>query len=62
MELQNTIGFLRSSDLSKVRNIVLVHLSAGNANAERFEQAVMAATGLPAIAARGGLTLDIGLV
>ena len=62
MELQNTIGFLRSSDLSKVRNIVLVHLSAGNANAEKFEQAVMAATGLPAVAARDGLTLDIGLV
>lgn len=56
MELHNTIGFLRSSDLSSVRNIVLVHLSAGNAEAARFEEAVMAATGLPAVAAREGLT------
>ena len=60
MELHNTIGFLRSSDLSSVRNIVLVHLSAGNAEAARFEEAVMAATGLPAVAARDGLTMEVG--
>lgn len=60
MELHNTIGFLRSSDLSSVRNIVLVHLSAGNAEAARFEEAVMAATGLPAVAAREGLTMEVG--
>lgn len=60
MELHNTIGFLRSSDLSIVRNIVLVHLSAGNAEAARFEEAVMAATGLPAVAAREGLTMEVG--
>lgn len=59
MELHNTIGFLRSSDLSSVRNIVLVHLSAGNAEAARFEEAVMAATGLPAVAAREGLTMEV---
>ena len=60
MELHNTIGFLRRSDLSSVRNIVLVHLSAGNAEAARFEEAVMAATGLPAVAAREGLTMEVG--
>lgn len=60
MELHNTIDFLRSSDLSSVRNIVLVHLSAGNAEAARFEEAVMAATGLPAVAAREGLTMEVG--
>ena len=60
MELHNTIGFLRSSDLSSVRNIVLVHLSAGNAEAARFEEAVMAATGLPAVAAKEGLTMEVG--
>lgn len=60
MELCNTVAFLRSSDLSMVRNIILVHLSAGNAEPAYFEEAVMAATGLPAVAAKEGLTLEVG--
>lgn len=60
MELGNTVAFLQSSDLSMVRNIILVHLSAGNAEPTYFEEAVMAATGMPAVAAREGLTLEVG--
>lgn len=60
MELGNTVAFLQSSDLSSVRNIILVHLSAGNAEPTHFEEAVMAATGMPADAAKEGLTLEIG--
>lgn len=60
MELGNTVAFLQSSDLSSVRNIILVHLSAGNAEPTYFEEAVMAATGMPAVAAKEGLTLEVG--
>lgn len=62
MELQNTIGYLRSSDLTKVNNIILVHLSAGNANAQQFEQAVVAATGIPTIAAKDNTTINISII
>lgn len=60
MELGNTVAFLQSSDLSMVRNIILVHLSAGNAEPTHFEEAVMAATGMPVVAAKEGLTLEVG--
>lgn len=40
MEISNTIGVLQRSDLSKTKSIVLVHLSDGNSNANRFVEDV----------------------
>lgn len=46
-ELNNCIGFLKANDLSKVKEIYLLHLSNDNGDAENFKNKVMAATGLP---------------
>ena len=43
--------FLRANDLSQVKEIRLIHLSAGNSDAERFKREVMATTGKPVIVA-----------
>lgn len=45
MELQTTIDFLQANDLSKVNNIVLIHLSAGNSNAAEFQKKIQDITG-----------------
>ena len=45
--LENVKKFLLANDLSKVREIWLIHLSDGNSNAERFEREIMELTGKP---------------
>lgn len=45
--LKNVLGFLAANDLSQVREIHLLHLSAGNSDAERFAREVREATGKP---------------
>lgn len=40
MSLETTLNFLKANDLSKVQNIVLLHLSASNSNAKDFTKAV----------------------
>ena len=47
MSLETARELLRSNDLSAVREIWLLHLSAGNSNAELFQREIQAATGLP---------------
>ncbi len=46
-ELSNVVNFLKANDLSKVKEIYLMHLSAGNSNANEFKQTIQEATGLP---------------
>src|SRR5690625_2823179 len=46
--LANCIKTLQANDLSQCRQIVLLHLSAGNSNEKNFKSAVEAATGIPA--------------
>lgn len=54
MEIGTTIDVLKSLDLSEVWNIVLVHLSEGNSDAEGFIQRILNETGrIPAIATSG---------
>ena len=36
MELETTKAFLKAQDLSKVENVVLIHLSERNSDAETF--------------------------
>lgn len=43
--LENVLGFLKETDLSKVEQIHLIHLSNDNANQARIKKAVQAATG-----------------
>lgn len=54
MSLETCRRTLRGLDLSQVNNIVLIHLSDGNSNAEEFRRTIEAATGrLVHIADRG---------
>ena len=45
--IKNVLAFLRANDLSKVKEIWLIHLSDGNADAGKFARMVEAATGKP---------------
>lgn len=47
MSLERVIETLRTTDLSKVREIHLLHLSDAHSDAERFRREVEAATGKP---------------
>lgn len=57
MSLATCKELLRANDLSKVNNIVLIHLSDGNSNAERFKKEVTEATGKIVHIAEPGLTV-----
>jgi phosphoribosyl 1,2-cyclic phosphodiesterase len=45
MSFQSTLDFLKANDLKSVNNIVLVHLSSGNADSEKFRTKTIEATG-----------------
>jgi phosphoribosyl 1,2-cyclic phosphodiesterase len=45
--LENVIAFLKANNLSKCRQIFLLHLSDGNSDERRMIQEVQAATGVP---------------
>lgn len=61
-ELGNVKEFLRSSDLTKTKNIVLVHLSSQNSNKDLFRREIERETGRPTLIAEKGLELDISKV
>lgn len=58
-ELENVKEFLRNSDLSNTKNIVLIHLSSQNSNKELFSSEVEKSTGRPVYIAKKGLEIDI---
>ena len=45
--LENVKKFLQANDLSRVKQITLLHLSDGNSNAEQFRREIMQLTGKP---------------
>jgi phosphoribosyl 1,2-cyclic phosphodiesterase len=45
--LENVIRFLKANDLSRVKQIFLLHLSSSNSDADIFKREVMAVTGIP---------------
>lgn len=51
MSLDSALALLGANDLSKVREIWLLHLSDGNSNAEMFKASVERATGKPVMLA-----------
>lgn len=58
MELQTTKSILLANDLSQVKNILLVHLSAQNSNERLFIDEMTKATGKQVYAAKKGLELN----
>lgn len=61
MSLEGCLGTLREFDLKETKRIVLLHLSDGNSNAERFKRAVESATGKQTYVADKGLEIDINI-
>lgn len=59
MEIGQTKAILADHDLTDVNAIVLVHLSDGNADEERFIREVQEQTGKTVYAANAGMTIDI---
>lgn len=47
MSIERVLDFLAANDLSRLREIRLIHLSDGNSDAELFQKMVQQATGVP---------------
>lgn len=61
MSLETCKDYLSKNDLSKTRNIVLIHLSDNNSNAEEFKNEVHELTNKPIYIAEKGLEIDLDL-
>ncbi len=59
--LDHVKDFLRANDLSSCREIVLLHLSAGNSDEKRMVREIFDLTGIPTCIAENGLTKDMEL-
>lgn len=59
MSLETCKKTLLANDLSKVKNIVLVHLSDGNSNADEFKEVIESATGKLVHIADAGLIIPL---
>lgn len=58
LSIQNCIELLKANDLSQVNNIVLIHLSDSNSDAQRFKQEVSDLTGKWVHIADAGMEID----
>lgn len=59
MSLDTCIQFLKKNDLSRVNNIVLIHLSDGNSDEVLFRSEVEKATGKTVTVADNGLVMNL---
>ena len=59
MEIKTTENILLSSNLDTVNDIILIHLSHNNSDAEQFKQRIMQMTGKPVIIAKRGVCVDV---
>lgn len=59
MSLEHLKEMLAANDLTRVAQIVLIHLSARNADKSAFCREIIAATGKPTIAAVKGLQIEL---
>jgi phosphoribosyl 1,2-cyclic phosphodiesterase len=59
MDIDSTINFLKGSDLSEVKNIILIHLSGGNSDSAQFKERVERTTGKNVYIASKGLKINI---
>ena len=60
MSLETCKKFLQSCDLTHVNNIVLIHLSDGNSDAEYFKSEISNLTGKTVHVADKGMTIHLG--
>ena len=58
MEIQTTKNILSEMDLTKVMNIVLIHLSSGNSDRARFITEIQRVSGKQVYAAQKGMEID----
>ncbi len=58
-ELENVKEFLRKTNLEITKEIVLIHLSDGNSDSEKFKIEVEKVTGKPTYVADKGLEIDL---
>jgi len=61
MSLENCKNFLSANNLSKCRNIILLHLSEGNSNKTRMKQEISELTGINTVVAKPGLEIELEL-
>ena len=54
--IENVLDFLKANDLSNVKEIWLIHLSAKNSDGQLFQDKVMGLTGIPTYIAKGDKT------
>lgn len=59
MSLDTCIEAIRANDLSRVRNIIILHLSDNNSDAKCFVKEVQVSTGLRVTAAKRGLEMEL---
>lgn len=60
-ELENVKDFLKANDLKEVRNVVLLHLSDGNSDANRFKTEIEQVIGKQVYIADKGMEIDVSL-
>ena len=60
-ELSNVIEFLKASDLSKVKNIMLLHLSSSNADESHFKEEIERNIGMPIEIAKKDKEMDLNI-
>ena len=58
--ISRAIRFCQNRDLAKLRNVILVHLSAKNSCADDFRRQMIEATGKPVFIASPGLKVEVG--
>lgn len=56
-ELENVIEFLKANDLSKIKNIMILHISGQNGDGEIFKSEIEKNIGFPVEIARKGMDL-----
>ena len=59
MELQTTKEILRANDLSSVNEVILLHLSGNNSDAEQFQREAQETSGKPVYIAKSGMEINL---
>ena len=59
MEIATTLHTIRKQDLSKVKEIVLLHLSDNNSDPKEFKRLVESKTGIATYLAQPGLEITL---
>jgi phosphoribosyl 1,2-cyclic phosphodiesterase len=59
LSLETCIDALQANDLSKVQNVVLIHLSNNHSNATEFKERVESETGIPTTIAEKGVVIAL---